>query len=52
MERVIVNGSPGLVAWLPNGEPLSIMAFVVAGERIREMYVISQPARVRQLLGL
>jgi len=52
MEHVIVNGSPGIVSWLPNGEPLSIMAFVVAGERIREMYVISQPARVRQLLGM
>jgi RNA polymerase sigma-70 factor (ECF subfamily) len=52
MERVIVNGSPGIVSWLPSGEPLSIMALVVAGERIREMYVISQPARVRQLLGL
>ena len=51
MERVIVNGSPGIVSWLPNGEPLSIMAFVIAGERIREMYVISQPARVRQLLA-
>jgi RNA polymerase sigma-70 factor (ECF subfamily) len=52
LERVIVNGSPGIVSWLPNGEPLSIMAFIVAGGRIREMYVISQPARVRQLLGL
>lgn len=52
MERVIVNGTPGIVSWLPSGEPLSIMAFVVAGDRIREMYVISQPARVRQLLGL
>ncbi len=52
MERVVVNGSPGIVSLLPNGEPLSIMAFVVAGERICEMYVISQPVRVRQLLGL
>lgn len=51
MERVIVNGSPGIVSWLPNGDPLSIMAFVVAGGLIREMYVISQPARVRQLLA-
>jgi len=51
MERVVVNGSPGIVSWLPNGEPLSIMAFVVEGSRIREMYVISRPDRVRQLLG-
>jgi RNA polymerase sigma-70 factor (ECF subfamily) len=52
MEPVIVNGSPGIVSWLPNGEPLSVMGFVVAGDRIREMYVISQPDRLRQLLAL
>ena len=52
METVIVNGTPGIVSWLPNGEPLSVMGFVVAGDRIREMYVISRPDRVRQLLGL
>jgi RNA polymerase sigma-70 factor, ECF subfamily len=52
MEPVIVNGSPGILSWLPNGEPLSVMGFVVTGNRITEMYVISQPDRVRQLLGL
>src|ERR1700722_7246133 len=50
LEPVIVNGSPGIISWLPNGQPLSIMGFVVTGGRIREMYVISQPERVRQLL--
>ena len=51
MEPVIVNGSPGIVSWLPSGEPLSVMGFVVAGDRIREMYVISQPERLGRLLG-
>ena len=51
LEPVVVNGSPGIISWLPNGQPLSIMGFVVTGGRIREMYVISQPERVRQLLG-
>jgi RNA polymerase sigma factor (sigma-70 family) len=51
-EAVLVNGSPGVLSWLANGEPLSIVGFVVGGSRIREMYVISQPERVRQLLGL
>jgi RNA polymerase sigma factor (sigma-70 family) len=51
-EPVIVNGSPGIVSWLPSGEPLSVLGFVVAGERIREIYVISRPERLRQLLGL
>jgi RNA polymerase sigma factor (sigma-70 family) len=52
MEPVIVNGAPGIVSWLPNGEPLSVLGFVVAGDRIREIYVISRPDRVRHLLGL
>ncbi len=51
-EPVIVNGSPGIVSWLPNGEPLSVLGFVVAGKRIHEIYVISRPERVRHLLGL
>lgn len=52
IEPVTVGGSPGIVSWLPSGEPLSVMGFVVAGDRIREMYVISQPERLRRLLGL
>jgi RNA polymerase sigma factor (sigma-70 family) len=52
MEYVLVNDTPGLVSWLPNGEPLSIMGFVVAGDRIAEIYVISRRDRVRQMLGL
>jgi RNA polymerase sigma factor (sigma-70 family) len=50
-EPVIVNGSPGILSWLPNGKPLSVLGFVVVGERIREIYVISQPDRLRKLLG-
>lgn len=49
-EVVNVNGSPGLVSWLPDGEPLSIMAFVIPDDRITEIYVIAEPARVRRLL--
>lgn len=51
MEPVIVNGSPGIVSWLPSGEPLSVLGFVVAGDRIREIYVVSRPDRLRQILG-
>jgi len=51
LESVMVNDTPGIVSWLPNGEPLSVMGFVVSGNRIREMYVISQPDRVRQLVS-
>jgi RNA polymerase sigma factor (sigma-70 family) len=52
IEPVIVNGTPGIVGWLPNGQPLSIMGFVVTGRRISEIYVISRPDRLRQILGL
>jgi RNA polymerase sigma factor (sigma-70 family) len=50
-EPVIVNGSPGIVSWLPNGEPLSVLGFVISRERISEIYVISRPDRLRQILG-
>jgi RNA polymerase sigma factor (sigma-70 family) len=52
MEPVIVSGSPGIVSWLPNGEPLAVLGFVVPRGRITEIYVISRPDRVRQVLGL
>jgi RNA polymerase sigma-70 factor (ECF subfamily) len=48
---VMVNGTPGIVSYLPNGEPLSVMGFVVSGDRISEIYVISQPDRVKYLLN-
>lgn len=51
LEPVLVNGSPGLVSWLPNGEPLAILGFVVTGDRIREIYIISRPERVHQALS-
>ena len=51
LEPVIVNGSPGIVSWLPNGEPLAILGFVVTAQRIREIYIISRPDRVRQALS-
>jgi RNA polymerase sigma factor (sigma-70 family) len=51
LEQVIVNGSPGIVSWLPNGQPLAVLGFVVAGERIREIYIVSRPDRVRQALS-
>ena len=52
IEPVIVNGSPGIVSWLPNGQPLSVMGFVVTGRRISEIYVLSRPDRLHQILGL
>lgn len=50
-ESVTVNGAPGLVSWLPNGKPMAVLGFVVAHDRIAEIYVISNPERVEQLLN-
>lgn len=51
IEPIAVNGSPGVVSWLPNGQPLSVMGFVLDGLQIAEIYVISQPERLQQILG-
>ena len=51
IESVIVNGGPGVVSWRPNGKPLAVLGFVVANSRIAEIYVISNPERVEQLLN-
>ncbi len=42
---------PGILAWLPDGKPLSVMGFVVDGDRIARMYVLSQPERLRHILA-
>lgn len=49
-ESVIVNGGPGIVSWLPNGKPMAVLGFVLAGDKISEIYVIASPQRVEELL--
>ena len=46
----LVNGMPGLVA-APEGRPFSVMSFTVAGDRIVELDVLSDPARLQALLS-
>jgi RNA polymerase sigma factor (sigma-70 family) len=50
-ESVLVNGAPGIVSWLPSGKPMAVLGFVVAHHRIAEIYVISGPQRVEQVLN-
>jgi RNA polymerase sigma factor (sigma-70 family) len=45
----LVNGMPGLVA-APEGRPFSVMSFTVAGDRIVELDVLSDPSRLQALL--
>jgi RNA polymerase sigma factor (sigma-70 family) len=49
-ESVVVNGAPGVVSWRPDGTPMAVLGFVVAAGRIVEIYVVSNPERVQQLI--
>jgi RNA polymerase sigma-70 factor, ECF subfamily len=46
----LVNGMPGLVA-APEGRPFSVMSFTVVGDRIVELDILSDPARLQRLLS-
>jgi RNA polymerase sigma factor (sigma-70 family) len=48
-QPVLVNGSAGLVSWLPNGQPFSVMGFTVANGKIVEINVLADPARLTRL---
>jgi RNA polymerase sigma factor (sigma-70 family) len=48
-QRVLVNGVAGMVAWLPDGQPFSVMGFIVKGGKIVEIDILADPERIRQL---
>jgi RNA polymerase sigma-70 factor (ECF subfamily) len=45
----LVNGAPGIVAWLPDGRPMAVMGFTVTGGKIVEIDILADHARLRQL---
>jgi hypothetical protein len=45
----LVNGVAGIVSWLPNGQPFSVMGFTVRRGRIVEIDILADPTRLRQL---
>jgi ketosteroid isomerase-like protein len=47
--RVLVNGEPGIVAWRPNGKPLTVMACAVADGKIIEILSIRDPRRLASI---
>src|SRR5262249_3678215 len=47
--RVLVNGVPGGVAWLPDGSPFAVLAVTVRGGKIVRIDVIADPDRLREL---
>ena len=40
----LVNGAAGIVSWLPNGQPFSVMGFTVRRGRIVEIDILADPA--------
>jgi len=47
--RTLVNGTPGGVAWTPDGRPFAVISFTVAGSRIVEIDVLADPDRLARL---
>jgi len=47
--RVLVNGTPGGVAWLPDGTPFAVLAVTVRAGRIAGIDVLADPERLAQL---
>jgi hypothetical protein len=48
-QLALVNGTPGIVARLPNGQPMAVLGFAVNGGRIVEIDILADPTRLRQL---
>ena len=47
--RVYVDGLPGFMAFGPDGEPVSVMAFVIVKGLITEMHGVTDPARLARI---
>ncbi|WP_055591408.1 sigma-70 family RNA polymerase sigma factor [Peterkaempfera griseoplana] len=46
---VLVDGRPGIVSWRADGDPLSVIAFTVVGDRIVDIRVVVDPARLASM---
>jgi RNA polymerase sigma factor (sigma-70 family) len=49
VQPVLVNGAAGIISWLPDGRPFSVMGFTVWNGKIVEIDVLRDPARLSQL---
>jgi RNA polymerase sigma-70 factor (ECF subfamily) len=47
--RILVNGTPGGIAWAPDGSPFAVLAVTVKGARIVAIDVLADPTRLGQL---
>src|SRR5262245_60551620 len=46
---VLVNGAAGIVSWLPDRRPLAVMGFTIRRDKIVEIDILADPARLGQL---
>ena len=49
VQPILVNGAAGIISWLPGGQAFSVMGFTVRGDRIVEINVLRDPARLSRL---
>ena len=47
--RILVNGTPGGIAWSPDGSPFAVLALTVRGGRIVAIDVLGRPDRLGRL---
>src|SRR5215204_6039061 len=47
--RILVNGTPGGVAWSPDGSPFAVIALTVSGGKIVAIDVLADPDRLAEL---
>jgi RNA polymerase sigma-70 factor (ECF subfamily) len=47
--RILVNGTPGGVAWAPDGSPFAILALTVTGGKIVAIDILADPERLAKL---
>jgi RNA polymerase sigma-70 factor (ECF subfamily) len=46
---VLVNGTAGMVAWTPKGQPFAVISFTVQNRKIVSMETLADPDRMRAL---
>jgi RNA polymerase sigma-70 factor (ECF subfamily) len=47
--RILVNGIPGDVAWVPDGSPFAVLAVTVRGGKIARIDAVADPDRLDPL---
>jgi RNA polymerase sigma factor (sigma-70 family) len=49
VQPVLVNGAAGIISWLPDGRPFSVMCFTIYEGKIVEIDVLADSARLSKL---